>query len=105
MTETLQVVGSLKILKATHHLHLNIRHLSGDLTSSIVLEADSPLGAVHEGNSVTIGGLDGFMVPAGVFSPESRHALGIVRKVSHTFTGGEDDFVHAVIVDIDEIEP
>jgi len=103
MTET-QVVGSLKIRKAAHQLHLNVKHRYGDLTSSIVLEADSPLGAVHEGECVTIGSLDGFVVPAGAFSPESRHASGIVRKVSHTFTGGEDDFVHAVIVDIDEIE-
>jgi len=92
-----QVVGELTVKKAAHHLHLNVKHQHGDLISAVVIHTDAPLApAMLKGEKVTIAGLEGF--------PESRHTTGVVRKVSHTFTGGALDFIHVTMVEIDEVD-
>jgi hypothetical protein len=93
MTE--QIVGALTVQMATYHLRLNVKHRHGDLINSITIQSDRAT-AMQVGERVSIGGLEGF--------PESRHTRGVVRRVSHTFTGGALDFVHTVLVDIDEDE-
>ena len=93
MTE--QIVGGLIVKKASYHTHLNVKHLHGDLISAIVIEGDTPLAAMHAGERVVIGGLEGF--------PESRHTAGRVQRVAHTLGGGALDFTHVTLVDIDEV--
>jgi hypothetical protein len=90
------IVGELTIETPRTHLHLSVTNRRTGITNSVVVKYDRPLGVPREGERVAIGGLEGF--------PESRHTVGVVQKVAHTFTGGALDFIQVTTVDIDEVE-
>ncbi|MEH2536566.1 MULTISPECIES: hypothetical protein [unclassified Bradyrhizobium] len=56
--------------------------------------SDTPFATIRNGERIRIGGVEGF--------PESRLITGVVRKVSHTISGGPLDFTQTVTVDVDQ---
>jgi hypothetical protein len=97
MTTTQIVRGDGMLVKrVTHHLHLNVKHPIADLITATVIASDSPLAAFSKGDRINIGALEGY--------PEARQTSGIVRQVSHTFTGGPSDLIHSTVVEIDEVD-
>jgi hypothetical protein len=95
---TTQIVrgDGMLVKRVTHHLHLNVKHPVADLISSTVVASDSPLAAFQKGDRINIGALEGY--------PEARQTSGIVRQVSHTFTGAPDNLICSTLVEIDEVD-
>jgi hypothetical protein len=81
------------IRTATYKLTLIVKHWSGS-TNSVTLESGLPFGAIHTGDRITIGGLEGF--------PKSMLTMGRVASVAHTFTGSHGKLEHTTTVHVDQ---
>lgn len=93
------ISGDLTVHHGSAELVLRVTNPKTHLTNAVraYFSSDRNFWSVpREGERVSIGDLQGF--------PEARQTVGIVRKVSHTYTGDSERFTQVITVEMDEVD-